>query len=599
MLWFAAAAEGRQGHLHLTQPLEVLGPSAYSHRSREHVDQDQAGQATDGRRVDVRVLEGSKDETDIGQVDQGARAAADPDHRRVPFLPLGCDVEDGFRAPGVRDGDEHAARPTHRRRHELLVEVHRRGAGDTEEHRLLERVLGDDPGRSQADEQDIARREQELHGRCHRGCVERPARAIQAAQGVVEDLHRDRLDRVVELDRRVRHRDADGEGLGKGELERLEAVKPQAGAEAHDRRLADSGRCSQRSDTEPHRSGSVLQNHLGDLALRRPQPDMRIGQLLHQRNVRRRRQHRAHPWLRTVTMLCTAWLVARLTLAVVYPPMCGVAIPRWWRSSGVRSGGSLSKASTAYAASVPSSSAVSTASSSTRADRAVLTSTVPRAVAASRSAPIRACPSDGGGQCRLTTCDVASRSSRPTRRTDASVMNGSCATTSAPNAVNTPATRSPTAPSPTTPTVHSASSEPCDLSHRPCRSAADVHKTCRSAHMVRARVSSATPWAFAPAARSTRTPARSAAAMSIESVPVPLRLITRSPVAARRTRSLIRSTPASQATHPGTRSRSSSSVGNRPGGPLTSSNPLCRNGSSSRTVSRPVSYTHLTLPPNR
>ncbi len=80
-----------------------------------------------------------------------------------------------------------------------------------------------------------------------------------------------------------------------------------------------------------------------------------------------------------------------------------------------------------------------------------------------------------------------------------------------------------------------------------------------------ASVSSATPRALAPSARSTRIPRRSQAARSIESTPVPFRLMAFRSVALASTASVIFSTPASHPTQPGSRRISSSSSGDLPG----------------------------------
>ena len=87
----------------------------------------------------------------------------------------------------------------------------------------------------------------------------------------------------------------------------------------------------------------------------------------------------------------------------------------------------------------------------------------------------------------------------------------------------------------------------------------------RNAAKINAIDSSATPRALAPSALSTRIPSSFATPRGILSVPVPLRLITRSFVAARRTRSEIGSTPAIHPTHSGNRWSNCSSVGTRPG----------------------------------
>jgi hypothetical protein len=66
----------------------------------------------------------------------------------------------------------------------------------------------------------------------------------------------------------VRHGNPDGQSLGEGVLERLKAVEAEAGAEAHHRGLADPGGAGHGGHAQPHRPGRVLQDQLGDLALR-------------------------------------------------------------------------------------------------------------------------------------------------------------------------------------------------------------------------------------------------------------------------------------------------------------------------------------------
>ena len=84
---------------------------------------------------------------------------------------------------------------------------------------------------------------------------------------------------------------------------------------------------------------------------------------------------------------------------------------------------------------------------------------------------------------------------------------------------------------------------------------------------------SATPLALAPSAFWTLIPSSFARPSGILSVPVPFLLITRSSVAARKTRSEIGSTPAIHPTQPGTSARSCSSVGTWPAFAKTSSKP--------------------------
>ena len=99
----------------------------------------------------------------------------------------------------------------------------------------------------------------------------------------------------------------------------------------------------------------------------------------------------------------------------------------------------------------------------------------------------------------------------------------------------------------------------------------------RKAANIKATVNSATPRAFAPFARSILIPRSFATLRVILSVPVPLRLITRSFVAARKTRSEMGSTPGIYRTHPGNSWSSCSSVGTWPGLAKLSSNPAASN----------------------
>ena len=94
--------------------------------------------------------------------------------------------------------------------------------------------------------------------------------------------------------------------------------------------------------------------------------------------------------------------------------------------------------------------------------------------------------------------------------------------------------------------------------------------------------SSATPVAFAPSARSTRTPFRSRSGKGRLSTPVPLRETAFRLSATSITRGLTGSMPASQPAQPGSSSISSASPGSLPGVEKTSSWPASVRMESSR-----------------
>ncbi len=130
-------------------------------------------------------------------------------------------------------------------------------------------------------------------------------------------------------------------------------------------------------------------------------------------------------------------------------------------------------------------------------------------------------------------------------------------------------TRAPACPCPARTSSPASRSSPCPSRRGSCPPApfpggapirplsvrASPKETERRSESMSAIVSSATPRAFAPSARSTLIPRLSQAARSIESTPVPFRLMAFRQSARASTASVIFSTPASHPAQPGHQSK--------------------------------------------
>jgi hypothetical protein len=111
-------------------------------------------------------------------------------------------------AAGVGDRDASRSRVEHGRRDELLVGVGRCPARHAEQWEFLLRVLSDDAGGAEADEQDLGGSRKRVDRRLHRRHVERLADMVERGDGVVEDLVHQRVGLVPGADGAVRGRDA-------------------------------------------------------------------------------------------------------------------------------------------------------------------------------------------------------------------------------------------------------------------------------------------------------------------------------------------------------------------------------------------------------